>query len=268
MSRSAPEWQPDGNLVVKQGQAFTFTWKQSGVMAGGSSATPNFRLQAIATCLPDQDGRCQQSVDRFFCEDATGIIGFSNFTLPTPRLISGDINEGVWSLRCVFSAPFIFEQAGPWFYSFGGKTGSGEDFKITVLENENYQGSPPPQIRIEFKPTGFTATSLSKPFYFDALDETSIKWLEWKVCAPTGQCTNYNRSWNTSGWSGQFPAASLVNTASNCWGTTQCWVGPKNQVLTLFVPGVGSPSGIWTVRIRAIDSTWTWGISSFTVNLP
>lgn len=236
-------------------------------MAGGNvSGYPSFNSTAISTCLPI-GGACQKSVASMFCEDAQGKIGNPSNVLTIPKLVSGDRTYGIWSLRCIFSAPYVFEEAGPSFYSVGSRTGSQDNFKITVLESESYQGSPPPQIRIESKPSGFTASSLSKAFYFDALDETDIQWVEWKVCAPTGQCTDYARSWRQQ-FTLAFGSNQLVNTAANCWGTQQCWVGPKNPVLTLFVPGVGSPSGIWTVRIRAIDSTWTWGISSFTVNLP
>jgi hypothetical protein len=188
-------------------------------------------------------------------------------------LVSGNRLEGRWKSSCTFYAPVetIRNQTlGVYFTSLNSRwVGSGggtswqrgvaaDNSKLTVLDNLSYQASVRPTIAIDALSFSgsFTSQKLTNTFNFTATDADDINYLNWQICAPTGECgPNYS-----------IPRGSLRTTKSSQGLYTSSL--QTSAALTLFIPGLGSPSGTWTLKLAALDTTWTWATSSFLIKLP
>jgi hypothetical protein len=203
-----------------------------------------------------------------FCEDWTGKP--FNTGLALPKLVSGSFLEGNWQINCIMDVPVtLFAEVV--FYSNAERKWFGEDFLIEVQPNENYQGSVRPTIlpnsadRSSFLSSisKLNASNLSVSVNFYARDNQQIYFMEIGVCAPNGQCTSFDRRWYTDG--NNYNISCTRNGATYDCGFVSR--GTPSAVVSLFVPGVGSPRGSWTIKVRALNASGTYGVENFIVNI-
>ena len=90
-----------------------------------------------------------------------------------------------------------------------------------------------------------------------------IYFMEWSLCSPGGVCTSYERRWYTSSF-GETINCTRNGSFYDC-GFAR--LAQSYPILNLYIDGVGSPKGTWTLKLRALNFKGTFGIQNYSIVL-
>jgi hypothetical protein len=256
-------------VKIKQGQNVTFNWSHTGALISDGlngtnySASMSLSIRAINDPITSlrSDGTKQLSVR--FCDNWTGGPKDTNESLALPKLVSGTFLEGNWSLNCQITIPVTYI-AEAIFYDNSARRWIGQDFLLEVEPDESFQNSLRPVLSMpsSYKPV-LSASKLSSPFNFSVTSPQSISFMEWSLCEPGGVCTPYSRRWSSSSF-GYTIKCVMSGSSYICSFSGNIQDYPQ---ASLYIDGVGTPSGTWTIRMRALNSSGTYGVLTHTFTI-
>ena len=108
-----------------------------------------------------------------------------------------------------------------------------------------------------------SATKLTSSFNFSVTSPQQIYFMEWSVCEPGGVCTPYERRWYTVNF-GVTISCTMSGSSYTCGYSNRAQYDPQ---VSLYINGIGTPAGTWTLRLRALNFSGTYGVASYTFTI-
>ena len=256
-------------VKIKQGDNVSFKWSHTGKLISDSlngsnySASMGLNIRAINDPIFSlrSDGTAALSIR--FCDNWTGGPKDTNESSALPKLISGTFVEGTWNLNCQVTIPATYI-AEAIFYDNTAKRWVGQDFLLEVVPDELFQNSLRPVVSMHTtsRPV-LSASKLSSSFNFSVSSPQQLYFMEWSICEPGGQCSPYDRRWYSSR-SGTTISCTLSGASYECNYSNNMTTYPQ---VSLYIQGVGSPPGMWTLRLRALNFSGTYGVLNHTFTI-
>jgi hypothetical protein len=256
-------------VTVTQGENLTFRWSHTGKLISDGlngtnySASMALSIRAINDPITALRGDGSVALAPRFCDDWTGGPKDTNQSSALPKLVSGTFLAGTWTLNCQVTIPTTYI-AEAIFYDNLARRWIGQDFLLEVVPDESFQNSLRPIVSMSTnsRPV-LSASKLSSSFNFSVSSPQQIYFMEWSICGPGGQCTPYERRWYASNF-GATMSCTLSGSSYLCGYSNNIATYPQ---VSLYIPGVGSPPGTWTLRLRALNFSGTYGVLSYTFTI-
>jgi hypothetical protein len=256
-------------VTIVQGQNVTFKWSHTGKLISDGlngtnySASMALNIRAINDPITSLRGDGAVGLSVRFCDDWTGGAKDTYSSSPLPKLVSGTFLAGTWNLNCQVTIPTTYI-AEAIFYDNSARRWIGQDFLLEVVPNESFQNSLRPVVSIprDMGPI-LSATKLSSSFNFYVTAPEQIYFMEWSLCEPGGVCTAYDRRWYTINF-GVTISCTRSGSSYTCGYSNNAQNSPQ---VSLYINGVGTPSGTWTLRMRALNFSGTYGVLNYTFTI-
>jgi len=248
-------------VKITQGENVVFRWSHTGKLISDSLNGTNYSASMALNIRKINDPVVGES--SAFCDNWTGGPKNTNSSLALPKLVSGTFLAGTWSLNCQLTVPVTYI-AEAIFYDNSARRWIGEDFLLEVVPNESFQNSLRPVVSIprDMGPI-LSASKLTSSFNFYVSAPEQIYFMEWSLCEPGGVCTAYDRRWYTSNF-GSTISCTRSGSYYTCGYSNNAQNSPQ---ISLYINGVGTPSGTWTLRMRALNFSGTYGVLNYTFTI-